>query len=184
FVVKHEHAERVGGAGTLHRVEEIAIHRRDEHLRLRAEALLHDVPKPRGDDDLAQRQPIGRVDARRVAVVEALEMLDEVELGAGPCRCLGHRMGGLPGGGDERVRVGQARGIPPRDPADAGAEAADPVRAPPPEGAVPGGPAPTRARALWPATLPGRSPPPPASRSAYVRMARTPPAIRRWGAKK
>src|ERR1700704_5092999 len=60
-------------------------------------------------------------------MVEALEVLDEVELGAGGRGGLRHGIGRLPGGGDERVGGRQPRGLPRRDPADERAEAGNPV---------------------------------------------------------
>ena len=67
--------------------------------------------------------PIGRVHPRGVAVIEALVVLDEIELPPAAHRRAGHRLHRLPGRGDERVAVGQPRGAPLGHPAHARAEA-------------------------------------------------------------
>ena len=89
-MVEHEHAELPGVLRQRDGMKEGGVHGRDDDLRWAAESSHHDLGEPGGDDDLLERQPVGRVDARGEAVVEALVVLDEVELGPAPGGRLRH----------------------------------------------------------------------------------------------
>src|SRR5262249_48164829 len=82
LVMQHKHAHEAVGRLDGNRMEQRGIHRRDDNLSMAAEAARHDFAEPGGDHDLRERQPVGRVDTIRRAVIEALVVLDEIELAA------------------------------------------------------------------------------------------------------
>ncbi len=137
IVVQHQDARARRGDRDRNGVKQRRIDRGDQNLRLAGEALAHDVTEPRGDHDLLERQAVRRVDRVRLAVIEALVVLHEVEFPPAPRRRIGDGGGGLPGRRDDHVAVGQAARVPPIDPHDPGAEALDPVGAGPGEGPPP-----------------------------------------------
>ena len=126
LVVQHQHARPRRRHRHLDTMKERAIDRSHQHVAGGAERLAHDVGQPRGDDDLPKRQPVGRVDHLRRAVIEALVVLDQIELHTAARGCGGHHRRRLPRGGEDGVRLGQRVRIPARDPSNARPEARDP----------------------------------------------------------
>ena len=130
LVEEHQHPElavRLGGD----RMEETRLHRGDHDRGRGLEPLGHHIGEPGRDHDLPQGHAVGGVHPGRVAVVEALVVLDEVELPPAARRGRRHRLHRLPGGGDHHVTIGHAGRAPLGHPPYARLEARHPVGAAP-----------------------------------------------------
>ena len=126
-MVEHQHARPRCLDRDRNGTEQGEVDRGHENLGLAVEPLAHDVAEPRGDDDLPERQPVRRVHGRRLAMVEALVVLHEVELPPAARRRRRDRARRLPRRREHRVAVGQGLRPPAVHPDDARPEAGEPV---------------------------------------------------------